>query len=198
MDSIDCINSGNPDWIYLSGARVARNEVALAAAGITEIFTCLPVPQMWPNCIHRYTSSRFEDDEHEDLVEHIKCFLDAVDRCRARGGKLLVHCQAGMSRSPSLVIAYLMLRHNMTLAAARAYVYQRRGAIHPNDGFITQLQELQRRIDAGEPPLDRHLIVSKCDQPLWLSYERLGRLVRGATPRLGRLTPLSFGRNSGP
>ncbi len=157
------------DWLYLGSAAAARNETALQRAGITQIFTCLRIPTVWPNGITGYGSARFEDDEREELRDHIQHWVTWADYEHARGNRVLVHCQAGMSRSPALVLAYLMLRRDMTLGAAYAHLNERRGCICPNYGFRAQLEELQRRIDAREPPLDRHLIVSKCDGPLWLS-----------------------------
>lgn len=53
--------------------------------------------------------------------------------------KVLVHCHAGISRSTSIVIAYLIKQHNMTLPDALNYVKTKRWQCHPNSGFIAQL-----------------------------------------------------------
>lgn len=52
---------------------------------------------------------------------------------------VLVHCRAGVSRSASIVIAYLMKYHNLSFSQAQNYVRSRRSIINPNAGFITQL-----------------------------------------------------------
>ncbi|XP_029465393.1 dual specificity protein phosphatase 26-like isoform X2 [Rhinatrema bivittatum] len=56
-------------------------------------------------------------------------------------GKILVHCVLGKSRSASLVLAYLMIYHHLSLENAIRKVIQYR-AISPNRGFLKHLQDL--------------------------------------------------------
>lgn len=56
-------------------------------------------------------------------------------------GKVLVHCTVGVSRSATLVLAYLMIRQNLTLVEAIKTVKDHRGVI-PNRGFLRQLNGL--------------------------------------------------------
>lgn len=60
-------------------------------------------------------------------------------------GKILVHCLMGMSRSATLSIGFLMLRRGMTVEQALTQVRQHRG-VRPNNGFLSQLIELDNRI----------------------------------------------------
>ncbi|XP_039994381.1 dual specificity phosphatase 29 [Xiphias gladius] len=55
--------------------------------------------------------------------------------------KVLVHCVMGRSRSATLVLAYLMMKHSLTVVDAIEHVRQRR-CILPNHGFLKQLRAL--------------------------------------------------------
>lgn len=55
--------------------------------------------------------------------------------------KVLVHCVMGRSRSATLVLAYLMMKHRLSVVDAIEHVRQRR-CILPNHGFLKQLRAL--------------------------------------------------------
>ncbi|XP_032358523.1 dual specificity phosphatase DUPD1 isoform X1 [Etheostoma spectabile] len=60
-------------------------------------------------------------------------------------GKVFVHCAMGLSRSSTLVLAYLMIYENMTLVDAIKAVSANRN-ISPNNGFLEQLRELDIKL----------------------------------------------------
>lgn len=60
-------------------------------------------------------------------------------------GKVFVHCAMGLSRSSTLVLAYLMIHENMTLVDAIKAVSANRN-ISPNAGFLEQLRELDKEL----------------------------------------------------
>ncbi|KAJ8013510.1 hypothetical protein DPEC_G00030530 [Dallia pectoralis] len=72
-------------------------------------------------------------------AEFIKTALNSPD------GKVLVHCVMGLSRSSSLVLAYLMIEEHLVLADAIKAVSANRN-ICPNAGFLQQLRELDIKL----------------------------------------------------
>ncbi|RNA37396.1 dual specificity phosphatase [Brachionus plicatilis] len=95
-------------------------------------------------------------------VESIKLFLDDTpyalinvyfDRLAdkmhehlTRGGRVLVHCMLGVSRSTSLVLAYLMKYKNMSLKSAYDLAASRRPCARPNPGFWRQLVDYEKKL----------------------------------------------------
>jgi atypical dual specificity phosphatase len=61
-------------------------------------------------------------------------------------GKILVHCSAGISRSPMVVAVYLMKRKGMTLKAALGQIIRVRPQVSPNAGFLQQLKEMEMEL----------------------------------------------------
>lgn len=61
------------------------------------------------------------------------------DSVKNSKGRVLVHCQAGISRSATICLAYLISRHRLRLDEAYEYVKKRRSVISPNFNFMGQL-----------------------------------------------------------
>ncbi|KAL5518544.1 hypothetical protein ACEPAH_226 [Sanghuangporus vaninii] len=65
---------------------------------------------------------------------------------REKEKKILVHCSTAVSRSPSIVAAYLMSEHNMSLRESLGRIVRARPAVNPNPGLFAQLKEMEVRI----------------------------------------------------
>lgn len=79
------------------------------------------------------------DSEDENLLHYLDNCVDHVHDIVKSGGNILVHCIAGVSRSASVCIAYLVKYQNTSLRKAYFHVLHRRSCIFPNFGFWRQL-----------------------------------------------------------
>ena len=80
-----------------------------------------------------------EDDFKTNIICYFKecfSFIEGTD-------KVFVHCAAGMSRSPTIVIAYLMWKKKIFLNDAMELVREKRPIIMPNANFMNQLKIFQ-------------------------------------------------------
>ncbi|CAG5123930.1 unnamed protein product [Candidula unifasciata] len=73
-----------------------------------------------------------------DLSKHFLTAANFIEAALQAGGKVFVHCVQGVSRSATLVIAYLMIKKHMTVQEALRLVREKR-EICPNPGFLQQL-----------------------------------------------------------
>lgn len=69
-------------------------------------------------------------------------------------GKVLVHCVVGISRSATLVIAYLIIYRGMNAAEALTHVFKQR-RVFPNVGFLHHLAELDARVNKRQNGIAR-------------------------------------------
>jgi hypothetical protein len=86
------------------------------------------------------------DNSHCNISQYFDECNTFINDSLASGGKIYVHCQMGFSRSPSIVIAYLM-KHDDKLKNfnnAFDYVRSKRPNICPNLGFLFELQQYLR------------------------------------------------------
>lgn len=65
-----------------------------------------------------------------------------IGTAKENNGKVLVHCNAGVSRSASVVIGYLIMVCGFSFDDAFDLVKNKRNCIRPNDGFLKQLKKL--------------------------------------------------------
>lgn len=69
--------------------------------------------------------------------------------------KVLVHCQAGISRSPTIVIAYLMYKYNLSMNDAYSKVKDIRPIVAPNLIFMSQLMDYEAKLNPKESNVNK-------------------------------------------
>ncbi|KAG1843710.1 protein-tyrosine phosphatase-like protein [Suillus tomentosus] len=131
--SIDPIIADN---VYIGNLAAALSTDVRKRLGITHI---LSVCTEYSSTDHNHLTIPVQDSEYEDLLIHLPRGCSFIQNALDQGGKVLVHCAMGVSRSPTVVCAYLMSTQRLSAHAAIQYVRKRRPKIHPNYGFMKQL-----------------------------------------------------------
>ncbi|XP_035211266.1 dual specificity protein phosphatase 3-like [Stegodyphus dumicola] len=78
------------------------------------------------------------------IIDYFGTGINFIDQAVNSGGKILVHCLMGLSRSATIVAAYLMVKKNMTAVEALHTIRKQR-EVRPNDGFLVQLLQLEAK-----------------------------------------------------
>ncbi|CAG2105501.1 unnamed protein product [Medioppia subpectinata] len=149
--------------------------------GIRGILTVMDEPLAPKEKYNEITYHYIEADDYTDQ-DLLTRFVDAYDiigtYTRAKTG-VLVHCAAGISRSATIVISYLMRELRMTFAQTMTLVRTGRPIISPNEGFQRQLslyEWMGCRLDANDRRFRQYLlkmfVPSDCRQ-LSQYFERL-------------------------
>lgn len=82
-----------------------------------------------------------------DLLRALPQCVAFIDGVREQGATVYVHCNAGVSRSAAVVIAYMMQDQHLNFHEAYRILKEARPAVRPNDGFINQLKLYERELD---------------------------------------------------
>ncbi|CAM4702604.1 dual specificity protein phosphatase 26 [Caretta caretta] len=146
-------NHADEVWpgLYLGDQDIAANRRELARLRITHILNASHSKwrggaEYYEGTGIRYLGIEAHDSPSFDMSPYFYPSADFIHQALSeRGGRILVHCAVGVSRSATLVLAYLMIRHRMTLVEAIKTVKDHRGII-PNRGFLHQLVSLDNSL----------------------------------------------------
>ncbi len=121
----------------------AHNYSLIKSEGFTHIlnvssYACVGHPDI--TCLWKNIS----DTPSQSLFEVLPDCVMFIDTALKQGHKILVHCQAGISRSVSMVIAYYMWSQQLSYSDALTRIQGKRGKAGPNLSFMGQLMILER------------------------------------------------------
>ncbi|XP_021287169.1 dual specificity protein phosphatase PHS1 isoform X1 [Herrania umbratica] len=145
--------------LLIGGALAARSVYTLQHLGITHIL-CLCSNEIgqsdsqYPE-LFEYKNFSICDNEDSNISSIFEEASDFIDHVEQIGGRVLVHCFEGRSRSATLVIAHLMLRKNLTLLEAWNALKRVHRRAQPNDGFSRILVDLDRKLH-GKVSMEWH------------------------------------------
>ncbi|KAM6156193.1 dual specificity protein phosphatase 18 [Rhynchocyon petersi] len=125
--------------LYISSGVAANDKHMLSSHQITTII----------NVSVEVVNTRYEDIQYVQvpvtdapvsrLYDFFDPIADHIHSVEMRRGRTLLHCAAGVSRSATLCLAYLMKYHAMSLLDAHIWTKSCRPIIRPNNGFWEQL-----------------------------------------------------------
>ena len=141
--------SKKTDKIFIGSSSDATDVDLLYEYGITHVLNCAGQLDGYSNPederfgITRHDLGSFKDqtspiDTHSsDIAQYFDTTHDFLENLES---KVLVHCQCGVSRSASIVIAHLIKKNNWDYDKAYRFVRRHRKIIGPNRGFVEQLR----------------------------------------------------------
>lgn len=130
--------------VWLGGESAARRPETLRRLGISHVLTCAhSLEYLKPSLsaagiVHKTLD--VEDSDDQDLRQHFGDAAEFVAKGREAGG-VLVHCQYGVSRSPSVLASYLMASEGLGDVEALLDLQRRRPKVRPGAGFLAQLRQ---------------------------------------------------------
>jgi protein tyrosine phosphatase (PTP) superfamily phosphohydrolase (DUF442 family) len=155
----DPICSKITDQLFLGSQTVSKDLEQLKKMGITHVLNCAGsiCPVYYPNEF-MYRTLFLNDGVREDITCMFYDVIEWIENVINSNGKVLVHCQQGVSRSSAMMIGYMMWKMGWEYDQTQAFVKERRPVSNPNTGFICQLLTLGQRL-RGNVPEARLLVI---------------------------------------
>jgi uncharacterized protein YfcZ (UPF0381/DUF406 family) len=131
--------------LYLGNMRDASDVSILHRLGVGYVLNVTSKPpcyNMEPGITYKQLVA--DDNGLQNLRQFFEEAFEFIDLAKSNSSGVLVHCQAGISRSSTIAIAYLMKYYPMAMADAYKFVKSRRSIISPNLNFMGQLWEFEQ------------------------------------------------------
>ena len=169
MIECDGVPSFVPGYDYLAVGSVgsAYNKTNLLSSGITHILCVAESPILKFEGEFSYRKIAMHDRSSYDISTRMDECLEYIEECRQVGGKILVHCSLGKSRSVTVVCAYLMKKQHLSLEVAFSLIKDCRPIARPNTGFMKYLKNLDEYY-RGEVEIENqncHNIITESPSP---------------------------------
>uniref|UniRef100_A0A9J7YLC7 protein-serine/threonine phosphatase n=1 Tax=Cyprinus carpio carpio TaxID=630221 RepID=A0A9J7YLC7_CYPCA len=128
-------------FLLLSSQDAAHDIDTLKKLKVTHVLNvAYGVENVFPD-LFTYKTVTVLDLPETDITSYFPECFQFINEASQQGGVVLVHCNAGVSRSASVVIGFLMSQEKMSFDEAFSAVKTARPYIQPNPGFMSQLKK---------------------------------------------------------
>lgn len=127
--------------IYQGNICSSLQKGTLTKLGITHILTVGNYLPLFYKDNFKYMCIKVKDKSDENLFQYFEEGFKFIDECISSGGKILIHCAAGYSRSTTMTCVYLIKKRCITVDEAIEIVKTARPEARPNSGFKEQLDK---------------------------------------------------------
>ena len=139
------------NWMFLGTFSNACDIEELRRIGVNYVLNCAAECQnthLPDDIIELHLNIR--DEKKFDLSPFFEESNKFINKAKMSGGALLIHCKYGISRSVSLIIAYLIKYLGFSVVRALNFLRNIKQQINPNEGFLEQLSEYEKNIKIKE------------------------------------------------
>ena len=128
------------DNIYLGNKVAAKDEDLLKSYNVTAVVNCAGDFKSNYKDL-RFIAFNWDDSSSQNLLPEIEVGYKFIKKNSKGKNNIFVHCQAGRSRSASMVLFYIMKEKGWDFDKTYKYVKEKRPCVSPNRGFRKQLQD---------------------------------------------------------
>jgi len=148
----DFLDSHFPYWneiepfLFLGSVEALHDESFMKNIDAVVSITMIPTEEFNLSPRIHHLDICLEDRKGEPIHEYFKVSHDFIRKHITDAHRVFVHCAAGISRSATLVTAFLMMEYKCSTLEALKMVKIKRHIINPNEGFLKQLLQLEKEL----------------------------------------------------
>ena len=139
------------NWLYLGSYRNASDVKDLQNLKINYILNCAIECENknLPSDINVF-HAKINDYPYFQISSYFEKTNSFINKAKLSGGNILIHCQLGISRSTTCLIAYMIKYLGYTTLSALQHIKRKRPQVMPNFGFIHQLKNYENKLKIGD------------------------------------------------
>ena len=157
------------DFLYISSYKTASTVTDLKNIKITNIINCSG--DLCENLSEEssllnigYLTLNIKDNVSENIECLFFLCINYINEVKEKKGRVLIHCYKGVSRSVSIVIAYLIYLYKWSYDKAFDFVQSKRSISNPNIGFYLQLKTFYKRLTLESDRLEIFAVSHFCTE----------------------------------
>ncbi|XP_057486234.1 dual specificity protein phosphatase 1-like isoform X1 [Actinidia eriantha] len=128
--------------LYLGSLEAANNKSALKSLNVTHILSVTDTLPLAHQNDFVYKTIDIPDRLEVNIAQYFDECFNFIEEAKRVGGGVLVHCVVGKSRSATIVVAYLMKKHRMSVSKALKLVRSKRPIASPQLWFYVTASKL--------------------------------------------------------
>jgi protein-tyrosine phosphatase len=133
--------------IYIGSMGAAQNKQGLKDAGITHVLcAAATIKALFPEDFKYLKLENLLDSPNANIKQHFNETNNFIHECISTEGVVMVHCFAGISRSSTIIIAYMIKYLDYDFEQALEFCQSKREKINPNQGFRKQIDEYEKEL----------------------------------------------------
>ena len=107
------------------------------------------------------------DDDSQKMLEVFEEGCEFIESAKRENSdsRILVHCHLGISRSPSVVLYYLVRNTGMSLEAAMKFLKKKRAIVSPRHSFMHQLIDAEEALTGKASTLSKETYPIQSEEP---------------------------------
>ena len=131
-------------WLFLGSYKNACDKEDLRTLNITYVLNCaFECISFYPKNV-KYKHLKIYDHPGFNIMPYLDKAVEFIEEAKNNNCNILVHCQMGISRSTTCLLAYLIAREGFNVVSGLSFVKKKRKMIMPNYGFVQQLTQFEK------------------------------------------------------